>query len=75
MEFYDYNNIKIPNNDKSLIIYILQVVTLYNAMIQGWNIKKIGKRKYKLSKRIEHLSNFNFESFIYSIVKLKINYI
>nr|QBK88892.1 MAG: hypothetical protein LCMiAC01_05740 [Mimivirus LCMiAC01] len=60
-----------------LIIYILQIITLYNAVIKGWKIKKIGSHKYILSKHIENIEHFkeHFElkSFINNIVKLNID--
>ena len=37
----------------ALIIYIVQIVALYNAALLGWRIKKIGVQKYKLSKHID----------------------
>jgi len=74
----NYNDIKINNytrQEKQLLIYIIQIVTLYNASVRGWKIKKIGMRKYMLSKHINKfnkLNNFQLDKFIYEIVDLKI---
>ena len=50
-------------NNKLLIICILQIATIYNAISQGWKVRKIGKKKYELSKHVSDFSNGELESF------------
>ena len=33
------------------IIYILQVACVYNAIVLGWDVRKIGENKYELRKK------------------------
>ncbi len=58
--------------DKSIVlyIYIMQIVAIYNAMMMGWQVKKIGQRKYELSKKINELQDFKFDSFINDIITI-----
>ena len=78
MSVFNYNDIKINNHtsqERQLLIYIIQIVTLYNASIRGWKIKRIGTRKYMLSKHINKFNKFNnfrLDKFIYDIVDLKL---
>ena len=47
------------NQNRELILCILQITTLYNAMQYGWNVKKIGNRRYELSKKLSEINDFN----------------
>lgn len=62
MTFHNYHDY----NKKRLIIYILQIMTLYNAMILGWNVQKVGDCKYILTKKITE--DFDLYDFITTIV-------
>jgi hypothetical protein len=66
MKYYRYN--KSPLMSRELLLYILQVVTIYNAIILGWEVKKIGIRTYKLSKKIKDLSQFELTTFLKEIL-------
>ena len=66
MKYYRYN--KSPLMSRELLLYILQVVTIYNAIILGWEVKKIGTRTYKLSKKIKDLSQFELTTFLKEIL-------
>ncbi|AYV82000.1 MAG: hypothetical protein Homavirus2_4 [Homavirus sp.] len=52
------------NQNRELILCILQITTLYNAMQYGWNVKKIGNRQYELSKKLSEIADFNLEVFV-----------
>ena len=62
MIHYNYNHIKLSDKDKMPMVYVLQIVALYNAKLMGWKIEKIGNRKYMLSKKMiltdNELTNF-----------------
>lgn len=34
-----------------IVLYVLQIMSIYNAIIMGWNVKKIGSNKYELTKK------------------------
>ena len=53
---------------QSILIYILQLVTLYKAMMQGWQVKKIKKNTYEITKTLDDVDQFNFHHFMTSIV-------
>ena len=53
--------------NKLLIICILQIATIYNAIANGWKVKKIGKKKYELSKHISQFKEDELKSFSLNI--------
>lgn len=53
---------------KSLIMIIVQVVTIYNAINLGWKVRKIADRQYELSRIMCDDEIFNFENFVNQIV-------
>jgi|AntRauTorckE6833_2_1112554.scaffolds.fasta_scaffold18307_2 hypothetical protein len=61
------------STNKSIVIYIIQIVAIYHAINQGWKIKKIGNRTYELSKNISDTCNFNLKNFINQITVLPLN--
>lgn len=52
---------------KNIILYILQITTLYNAMVMGWKVKKIGDKTYELSKKINEVGEFGLKNFMEQI--------
>lgn len=60
------------NESYILMLYVLQIVSLYNAIILGWRVKKIGMNTYELSKNIDDNFDFNFQEFIDHIVSVSI---
>jgi len=44
---------------KQLMLMIYQIVILYRARIAGWEIHKIGTRKYRLSKSYEDIDEYD----------------
>ncbi len=64
--FSQNNNDK---HDKSLLIYILQIVAIYNAIMDGWKVKKIGIRKYELSKKINTSEDIELNYFLKKLVE------
>ena len=59
------------HHNQEIILWILQVVTIYNAMILGWNIRKISDKRYELTKNINELTDFELKSFVKKIVSFK----
>lgn len=55
------------NKSMAICIYIIQIVTIYNAMMLGWHVKKIGRKKYELSKDVKELQDFDLKCFINDI--------
>lgn len=56
----------------NLILYIIQIVSIYNAVILGWKVKKIGYNKYELSKKNIEPTKFKFNDFITKIISCDI---
>lgn len=73
MNCYNFNKVQIPFYKKDIILLIVQIVTLYHASTLGWKVKKIGNRKYELSKSISEIENFDLTKFMNNIVRVKIN--
>ena len=48
---------KYNNNilDRPLTVYIVRMLTLYNAAMMGWKISKVGQNKYKLTKEVNDI--------------------
>ena len=67
---YVGNDIFLEN--RRLILYILQIATIYNAITLGWRVRKIGSRKFELSKKISELGDFDFADFVHKIVSTQI---
>ena len=68
-------SLNLSNSNKKLLLYILQVITIYNAIILGWSVKKIGCRKYELSKKLININEqFDLITFIEQISTSKIIY-
>jgi hypothetical protein len=57
-------------NNRNTIIYVLQVIAVYNALSQGWKIKKIGNQKYKFTKSIFEHTDEDTLTFLNKIIKL-----
>lgn len=58
-------------NNKELIIRILQIITIYNAIIKGWKVKKIDYKTYELTKNITDIQTFNLYNFMTDITECK----
>tara|TARA_A100000164_G_C21796355_1_gene718371 strand:+ start:170 stop:331 length:162 start_codon:yes stop_codon:yes gene_type:complete len=50
--------------EKNNIIYILKFIIIYNALNDGWKIKKINNNKYIFSKKIVDIVNNDLEYII-----------
>jgi len=59
--------------DKNVIINLIQIVIIYNAIELGWNIKKIGYRKFQLSKKISELNNLSLKYILSNFFIGKVN--
>ena len=40
-------------NQNILLLYLIQIISIYNAILMGWNVKKLGKNTYELTKKID----------------------
>lgn len=54
--------------ERFLIIYIMQIISVYNAILLGWKVKKIGNNKYELSIKNVEAENINLLDFINKLV-------
>jgi hypothetical protein len=56
------------------MLYLIQIIAICNALILGYNVKKIGVNKYKLilkktaAQNIQNMQNDNFEELINNII-------
>jgi len=56
-------------NCEQIIIYIVQFIVIHNAILEGWNVKKIGIRKYELSK--DNVKGLNLRNFVRNLLKIR----
>lgn len=40
-----------------LLLYLVQIISIYNAILMGWNVRKLGKNTYELTKKIDTYNN------------------
>lgn len=57
------------HNQNILLLYLIQIISIYNAILLGWNVKKLGKNTYELTKKIDVLDN-NLTKFVDAITNL-----
>lgn len=57
-------------NNRMTIIYVLQVIAVYNALNQGWKIKKIGYQKYRFTKPVFGYTDEDTLTFLNKMIKL-----
>lgn len=50
--------------NKELSLFMVEIIVLQNAKFLGWNVVKISDNKYKLSKRISNVDDFNLKYFL-----------
>lgn len=60
MKNQDYN--------KKMTMFVLQIMAIYNAIVLGWEVKKISQNSYELSKKVTEVSNLNLHDFIDSLL-------
>ncbi len=70
MDYYNYNDYDVYDIDRSVMVCIVEIISLYNASVTGWTVKKIGVHKYKLSKNITN-DNFQLKNFLNNVFKLE----
>lgn len=51
-----------------IFLYLVQVISLYNVMAMGWNIKKIGVNTYELTTTDKNIGNIKLRDFLCSII-------
>ena len=54
--------------DKALILFILQIVTLFNVSRLGWSVKRINKTTYKISKYMDNPKDFDVDDFLNKLI-------
>lgn len=57
------------NNQNILLLYLIQIISIYNAILMGWNVKKLGKNTYELTKKID-VSDNNLTNFVEAITQI-----
>lgn len=57
-------------NNRMAIIYVLQVMAVYNALNQGWKIKKIGNQKYRFTRPIFGHTDEDTMTFLNKMIRL-----
>ena len=65
-----YSIISIMNKD--IIFYIIQIVSIYNAILLGWKVRKIGNNKYELTKSNHNMESFCLKTFIKNITTVNL---
>ena len=66
-------NFNILFDNKKIIICILQIITIFNALQAGWEVKRINEKTLELSKETHLLNEFNFSVFLDNIISYKLN--
>ena len=62
-------------NHRAVVIYYLQVISVYNALAKGWNVSKIGHNKYRFTKPLTWAnSQKSTQRFVDELFQLKIIY-
>lgn len=56
-------------NQNVVLLYLIQIISIYNAILMGWNVKKLGKNTYELTKKIDIQSN-NLTTFVNTITQM-----
>lgn len=56
-------------NQNILLLYLIQIISIYNAILMGWNVKKLSKNTYELTKKID-VSDDNLMKIIDAITHL-----
>jgi hypothetical protein len=56
------------NTEYNLLLCIIQIISIYNALMLGWNIKKIGRNKYKLIIKNENIAKMKLTDIVNNIV-------
>lgn len=56
------------------LICLIQIVSIYNALLLGWKVKKIGIKTYEFSKKMEDPLNFDFNNFINQVVSFNLKH-
>jgi hypothetical protein len=52
----------------NVLLCIIQIISIYNALIMGWNVKKIGINTYELTIKKNNIVNMKLEDLINNIV-------
>ncbi|ARF09847.1 hypothetical protein Indivirus_4_19 [Indivirus ILV1] len=63
------------NHENFFMFWIIQVITIHNAISMGWNVKKIGSNKYELTiKKSNSINRYNnnLKKIINDIVSYKL---
>ena len=54
-------------NNQYLMLFILQIMTICNAMKEGWKVKKIGQRTYEFTKTMKDEDELDLDDFLQRI--------
>lgn len=50
-----------------VILYLVQIVSIYNAITMGWNVRKIGMNRYELSTKSKEATKIGLAEIIENI--------
>lgn len=62
------------NSEEHLVVlYILQIITLYNVVTLGWKVKKIGTNTFELYKKMTSIekAQFDLDNFLNKIIRIE----
>lgn len=56
----------------NLLLFLIQIISIYNALMMGCNVRKIGVNKYELTIKRKDISEMNLTDFINNVVSFNI---
>ena len=60
------------NECYGVLLYLIQIISIYNALLSGYNIKKIGENKYELTSKRKENIDMKLGDLINNIVSLNL---
>jgi hypothetical protein len=68
MTINTHNNYEYDDNKyQHIALYILQIITICNAIKDGWVIKKLDNKTYEFTKNNFNYDDFDLKAFIHKI--------
>ena len=60
------------NEYYNIMLYLIQIISIYNALMMGYNVKKIGINKYELTIKRTDDADIKLDEVINNIVSFNI---
>jgi len=60
------------NEYYNIMLYLIQIISIYNALMMGYNVKKIGTNKYELTIKRTDVADIKLDEVINNIVSFNI---